>query len=367
MTRDSISRRLARGLAIVGFAGAAGLLIFIFLDYHLSFGGLADPAAFTRAWHEIAAHVLLPLVMIAAPMTLAALWIIGRALAPIERAVADIAAAGDGAPGQRVDVTGFPDEVRQLADSVNVLLARQEAAAGRHAAFACDIAHELRTPLTLLGLELGRDGGVDTDSMRRQVRRMRKLVEQLMLLARLESGGSEPPGDERVELAGLAADVVAELAPHAVATGRRLQLEDLGAKVVPGRHEALAAALRNLVDNALRVTPRTGTVTVTAGPGCRLAVRDGGPGLAPEQLARLLGRHVRADSASHDGAGLGLAIVERIVGLHQGELSTDPLRSTIAIRLPDRSCDIRTMPSKVNHSDHEKFDETTRYSTSSHA
>ncbi|MEZ5834971.1 MAG: hypothetical protein R3D03_04480 [Geminicoccaceae bacterium] len=105
---------------------------------------------------------------------------------------------------------------------------------------------------------------------------MRRLVEQLMLLARLESGGSEPPGDERVELAGLAADVVAELAPHAVATGRRLQLEDLGAKVVPGRHEATAAALL-LVDNALRAElPRYGHRHCRS--GCRLAVLMAVPG-----------------------------------------------------------------------------------------
>jgi two-component system, OmpR family, sensor kinase len=105
-----------------------------------------------------------------------------------------------------------------------------------------------------------------------------------------------------------------------------MALEDAGGAKFPGRREAVAAALRNLVDNALRPTPEGGAVTVIAGPCVRLAVRDEGPGLSADRLADLAQRGRRAGHASPSGAGLGLTIVAKIMAAHDGALCTDAAR-----------------------------------------
>ena len=107
-----------------------------------------------------------------------------------------------------------------------------------------------------------------------------------------------------------------------------------GAAVV-GDRLGLERALGNLIENATRVTPTGGTIQVRVGPGAILAVRDEGPGLTPDRLRDLVQRHRRADHASKTGAGLGLAIVERIMAAHGGRLTTDPATRELALRFPE--------------------------------
>ncbi|MDE2596026.1 MAG: HAMP domain-containing histidine kinase [Sphingomonadales bacterium] len=305
-------------MCLIGLVGMVLLLAFILFDYHITFGGLAEPRAFGRALHEVSAHVALPVLIITLPMGVAAYWTVQRALQPIEDAAGSIGVAGSAAPGLRIDDSQFPAEIAPLAAGVNALLARLEDAVDRNAAFSADIAHELRTPLTLLGLELEAPQGADAVALRGQVARMQKLVNQLMLIAQVDAAQQGGVPGRLLDLHAIAGDVVAQTAPGALAAGRQIALEDHGAQPLIGQEEAMAAALRNLVDNALRVTPPGGTVTVVVGPGCRLGVIDEGPGLEPAELNRLVSRHVRSDSASRDGAGLGLAIVSRIVAAHNG-------------------------------------------------
>ena len=328
MARQSIARSLTLSLIAVGLVGLALLLVVIFLDYHLSFGGLADPKAFSRAMHEVSAHVGMPALLIAIPMAIVAWWTVRSALRPIEQAARAVAQSGAAAPGVRIDGADFPAEIAPLADGVNQLLGRMEGLADRNAAFAADVAHELRTPLTLLGLELERLDSPQGAQLQEQVARMQQLVRQLMLIAQLDARGGQQVAGEAVELGQLAARVVAQVAPAVLSAGRTVELEDLGASAIKGESEALAAALRNLIENAVRVTPTGQAVTVIAGPGACLGVADGGPGLTQAELERLADRHVRADHASTGGAGLGLAIVTRIVAAHGGQLLADPeLRS----------------------------------------
>ena len=231
------------------------------------------------------------------------------------------------------DLTNRSDEIGELSaalrDMTESLWNRMDAIE----AFAADVAHELRTPLTLLGLELERLPGEEGESLRLQVSRMQQLVRQLMLIAKLDALGSSAPTGEPVALGALAMRVVAEMAPSVLAAQRVLELDDLGAATIPGEPEALAAALRNLVENAVRVTPEGGRVVVIAGPGASLAVADGGPGLSQDELERLADRHVRADHASSAGAGLGLAIVTRIVAAHHGRLLADRALRSIRMEL----------------------------------
>lgn len=337
MARRSIAGSLMFSLMAVGLIGLVVLLAAIFIDYHLTFGGLEDPQAFHRAMHEVTAHVGLPALVVTVPMGLAAWLTVRRALRPIEQAARAVGQSGDAAPGMRIEGEQFPAEIAPLADGVNTLLERMEDLAHRNAAFAADVAHELRTPLTLLGLELERIPGEAGEDLRQQVVRMQKLVRQLMLIAQLDARSEVFPLERDLDLHGLAANLVAQMAPEALAMGRWLELDDLGALPVSGQPEALAAALRNLVENALRVTPPGGTVTVFAGPGAVLRVADGGPGLSQSELEHLAARHVRADHASSAGAGLGLAIVTRIVSAHGGALLADPVLRSITMQLGPRT------------------------------
>lgn len=330
----SIAATLSRSLLIVGGVGLLVLLGAIVLDYHITFTALRQPRALARAVHEVSAHAVLPALVIAIPMAIAAFLSVRAALRPIQRAALAVERSGQAAPGVRIDGRDFPAEIAPLAEGVNSLLGRLEGLADRNAAFAADVAHELRTPLTVIGLELEQLKGIDTAALQDQVRRMQKLVNQLMLIAQLDTQDYRQGFDRQVDLHGVAIEVVAQMAPQAVAAGRLLELDDLGSAPVAGQAEALAAALRNLVENALRVTPEGHAVTVVAGPGPVLAVCDGGTGLHPEELARLSDRHVRSDKASSDGAGLGLAIVRKILSAHGGTLTSEKDQARLTMTFP---------------------------------
>lgn len=334
MARSSIARTLSRGLLVVGLVGMGVLLTIIVIDYHITFGGLRDPQALQRAVYEVGAHVLLPAILIALPMALVGWHIVRRAMRPIEDAAAAVAAAERAPLGVRIEAGEFPAEIAPLAEGVNALLTRMEDIACGNEAFAADVAHELRTPLTLLGLEIERLDHPNALALLRQVHDMQKLVGQLMTIAQLQLSEKRREAGQIVDLAALGARVVAQLAPAALASGRTLAFEELGPVDVRGVPEALAAALRNLVDNALRVTPAGGQVTVIAGPGPVLGVADGGSGLSSEQLERLSSRHARADHASRDGAGLGLSIARKIMEVHGGRIATDPEMRRISLHFP---------------------------------
>ena len=337
MARQSIARTLSRGILAVGLVGLLVLLAVILLDYHITFSALQEPRAFQRALFEVSTHVLLPALVITLPMALVGWRIVRGAMRPIEAAAQAVAQAPSAELGVRIDGAEFPAEIAPLADGVNGLLARMEHIAEGNAAFAADVAHELRTPLILLGLELERLDHPQAESLLRQVRGMQKLVGQLMTIAQLDARELRREGVGPVDLAAVAANVVAQMAPAALQAGLTLGFEDLGSAPVNGEPEALGAALRNLVDNALRVTPQGGSVTVIAGPGPALSVADGGPGLTDEQLERLSHRHARADHASSDGAGLGLSIVRKIVERHGGQLSSDAKLRRIGMHFPKLS------------------------------
>jgi signal transduction histidine kinase len=332
----SIIRRLTASLALVGGFGAVLLLIVIGIEYRISFSNLSDHDAFRRALRELSEHVLLPMAVLILPMAMAGRWAIRSGVRPLTDAAAQIDARASETRGVRVDTTDIPVEARPFADAINRVLGRIDGAAALHEAFAADIAHELRTPLTLLSLELDRLDHPDAHRMRGDVAKMRRLIDQLMLLAQIDADQAAQVPPAQIDLGDVAGDVIAQLAPIALDAGRRLALEGESPVIVAGRREAIAAALRNLIENALRASPEGGCVTVRTAADGSVAVRDEGPGLSCERLAALTQRHRRADHASRDGAGLGLAIVERIMRAHGGRLEASQQAREIRLHFPDR-------------------------------
>ncbi len=332
--RRSVVRRLKRGLAVVGMGGTVLLLVAVGFFYSFAFTQLAPRAAVAWAFKEMLEHAVLPVAILMIPVTFVALSVIRQAFRPLEDAAAQIEAAQGQERGFRIDDTQMPSEVLPFTTAVNDLLARADDAARRHEAFAADVAHELRTPLALLSLELDRLDHPSVARLKTDVAAMRRLIEQLMLLAQIDAEAIAQTPLEDVSLADVARDVVAALAPGIIAEDKTIALEDLLAPTVLGRREAIAAALRNLVENAVRVTPPRGVISIFVGPGPIVGVRDEGPGLAPDRLQHLVRRHCRADHASKSGAGLGLAIVDRIIAAHGGELLTMPDRQELQLRFP---------------------------------
>lgn len=337
MTRSrSIYKRLLLGLTGVGFLSSLLLLGAVFVDYHLGYGDLATAEAARKAWHEVFEHVVLPALVFVIPIGLAVIVVVRHALQPLENAASEIEAARGTERGFRLEARHFPDEARPFAEALNDLLERIERSTAQHEAFAADVAHELRTPLALARLELAEIGGEAKERLSGDLQSMQRLIDQLLLLAQIKATEATDISHERQDLATIGRECVAALAPAAILTGKELEfLGSDGVAMVTGWREAIQAGLRNLVENALRVTPAGATVQVIAGPGACLRVRDGGSGLSSSQLDNLVHRHARAENASRSGAGLGLAIVDQIMRAHGGELATSQEQCELRLLFPD--------------------------------
>jgi two-component system OmpR family sensor kinase len=297
--------------------------------------GMRDTLATTRRFVVIAAIVAA--VLAAALATLFAY----RALAPLRRlssGARHIERSGDAS--ERLPVPPARDEVGELAETLNAMLASLQRAREAEQRFVGDASHELRTPLTALrgnAAYVARHGA-DPDALadiEADAARLSALLDDLLALAREDARA--PLQGEPVDLAQLAAEAAAADA-HATATG--------DAALVLGERPALERAVGNLVRNARRHGPADGLITITTaadGDRARLTVADEGPGMPPAYAAHAFERFWRAPGARGEGSGLGLAIVRAIAERHGGTVSVDGPRFTIELpALKDLSRDART-------------------------
>lgn len=267
--------------------------------------------------------------LIAAVGGLLALWLgAGRALAPLDHLRRTLAQRQPDA-GEPIDMRPMPGELRPLVESLNHLLQRVSDAVSRERSFTNHAAHELRTPLTAIDTHLQVARLTDGENARRAladagegVQRMRATLDQLLMLARVEG---RLPFDEGQWIT--AAQVVerVEAASSASAGGRIVVVPGTAGDAVLAVPPALAvAALRNLVDNALRYSPEGSPVDliVDAEIGkVRFRVIDRGAGLEPGELLQATQRFWRGRAAGGSGgSGLGLTIVEAIAKRHGGNV-----------------------------------------------
>jgi two-component system phosphate regulon sensor histidine kinase PhoR len=228
-----------------------------------------------------------------------------------------------------------------------------EAVARMRRDFIANVSHELKTPLTVISgfVETLQDLELDPRQrarflslMREQAKNMQRLVADLLTLSSLESEHN-PLEQERFAIVPLMLELSAEA--KALSSGQHAVALDIGeAANVLGSREELASAFGNLVSNAVRYTPASGSITIAwrvdaDGTGV-FSVADTGIGIGPEHLPRLTERFYRVDrsrSRATGGTGLGLAIVKHVLLRHQAELeiASEPGRgSTFAVRLPAR-------------------------------
>jgi two-component system, OmpR family, sensor kinase len=333
--RESMQERLGRRITIVGTIGGTILLVFVGLDFDILFGEGMRTLGLSGVLHEIIDHVILPLLVLTYPAYLITRLIARAALEPLRTAAERIESAGSHERGFRVDGAGLPIEAMPFIDAVNGLLHRLDDAAERQEAFATDVAHELRTPLAIARLEIDRLDDPALLPLSHEMDAMARLIDQLLLMAKLDAHAASPTAPPNSRLEEVATTVASRMAVIAVARNRTLKLDVLEKSLVVGHAEIIGSALRNLIENALRVTPEGGTVGITVGPGPQLRVSDGGPGLAPDQLVSLCERFRRLENDRHnggDGAGLGLAIVSRIMKMYDGSIATDQDHRELQLR-----------------------------------
>jgi signal transduction histidine kinase len=329
----SIVDQLTRGLTLVGLVGGIVLAMVLVIDVDRWFERHLLPKLATP--HELGLRffVLTCFTLTVAALVLAARSVVNRSLAPLHDSVGDIEQAIDAHRGYRLDVARLPAEVARYGSAINALIDQLERVAIRREAFAAEVAHELKNPMAVLLLELESIGSEETRRLQVDVRRMSRLIDQLLVMAQLEAHATAPVKSTVINLAELASELAQTMVPGAIDQGREIALTLENHQPVHGRRELVWAAMRNMVENALRVTPPQGVVMLTVGPGARFGVADGGPGLSKTELVRMSTPFAQAQHPSACGAGLGLAIIDEVARLHGGSLDCDPERKEIILHL----------------------------------
>jgi len=283
------------------------------------------------------------LVLIAGLGALAAWWVAARALRPVAEIVARARSLG-ALPDGSLPRTGSGDEVDRLAEVLNDLLQRIRSEVLRVRRLTADVAHALRTPLTAirgnLELQIGREDDAHAEALAaslEQVDELVRLVNHLLLLEKLENGSSDSRKLERIDLCALTRGLVDH--QRVVAEERGITLDLRGeVAIVLADPAQIRQAIANLVDNALRHTPRGGTVVVEvhrAGERAVLQVADSGAGIPPDELERVFERFYSTAADMSRGTGLGLPICRAIARAHGGDVrASSPAGAVFTLDLP---------------------------------
>ncbi|MGH2470914.1 MAG: sensor histidine kinase [Candidatus Limnocylindria bacterium] len=267
---------------------------------------------------------------------------------PLRDLVGGVRRFAGGDYGTRVPLAG-PSEVAEMGTAFNEMASEIQRARGSEQAFLADISHELRTPLTSIQgfAQAIVDGEARGDAVshvaeiiHREARRLVRMVEGLLQVARLESGAQTMARDE-VAPSRLLEGAIAALEVQAKDAG--VTFDVAGAEALPavrGDADKLAQLFLNVLDNAVKHSPRGAVVQVRGSRddgAVMVRVRDAGSGLPQGAQARLFQRFYRGENAQRDGAGLGLAIAHAIAQAHGGTIRASNVEgggAEFAVRLP---------------------------------
>jgi heavy metal sensor kinase len=277
-------------------------------------------------------------------------WLATRAIRPIAAISATASRISAGNLAERISVAGTDNELGRLTGVLNSTFARLDAAFAQQKQFTSDAAHELRTPVTVMLTQtqsaLARERPAaeyreTLEACQRAAQRMRRLIESLLELARLDAG-QEPMKREPFDLARAARESVELVRPLAAERGIAIHT-DLAALACQGDAERVSQVITNLLSNAIHYNRDRGEVRLCARAEdgvAVLTVTDTGEGIAAEDLPHVFERFYRADKSrarANGRTGLGLAICQAIVEAHGGAIAVASERGVGAIftvRLP---------------------------------
>jgi len=274
------------------------------------------------------------LTLLLVPFLAGVAWFLSRRMiGPLRTVAATAQRIRKGRWDERIETATMPDdETRSLAETVNAAFDGYAGAMRRLERFSGDAAHQLRTPIAAMrnlgevALSRARSAAEYRDALETmlgELDRVTRIVEQLLQLSRLDAGALKARFAP-IPLGAVAEQVRQIYQPLADVRGVELTVAaDAGARV-SGIEELLVELLGNLVDNALRHTPKGGTarIEVAAGPGAdvRLAVTDSGSGIPDEFAQKIFERFTQVPGSETGTAGLGLALAAQIATVHGGEL-----------------------------------------------
>ncbi len=367
MRRLTLRGRLTLAYALLFGASTALLLGISYWLLDRQFDRTLSPAAASDALSEVGTQYLIAfagMLLIAC----AAGWIVaGRALAPLGRITRTAREVTGERLGERIDLGGPPDELRELAGSFDAMLDRLESSFDGQRRFIANAGHELRSPLAVIRSEAEvalANPETDPEELRRTAEivveateRTEALLDGLLTLARSQRGLTRR---DEVDLAAAAHNAAATVGDQARAEGIVVRLEAQPA-LAAGDRGLLDRLVANLAENAVRHNKRGGHATIstrTAGAQIVVTVENTGRQLSPADAARLTEPFERLDRSggAAPGAGLGLSIVASVVEAHSGRLDLEPrpgggliaravlpavVRNGRAAALPDASQDSR--------------------------
>jgi two-component system OmpR family sensor kinase len=266
--------------------------------------------------------------------TLLAHRLAGGILSPVRKIASTARSLSQHDLHRRVQVEVTPDELGELVETFNGMLARLESSFESLRRFTADASHELRSPLTLMRSEIEgtlarpRSAGQYQEVLRgieAEVEHMARTVDQLLMLARADAGALKP-ASQNLDVADFLHETAARWRPLASPRRVEIQVDAPDSGTVSADRDLLRRLLDNLVDNAIRHAPGDSTVRLTGADtpdGWRIEVHDDGPGIPPTARATLFERFARLDGArarESGGAGLGLALSRAIADAHGASL-----------------------------------------------
>ena len=330
-----------------------------FLSQNIEVAGHAYAVQVAAPLHEVQEGLrdLIWILLATAPLVLAlaslgGYWMSQRALAPVDAITLEAKAIGAHNLSQRLAVPKTGDELQRLSETLNEMIGRLDEAFQRITRFTADASHELRTPLALMrttaelalrGQQPEQEYRESLEQILSELERTSHLVENLLLIARADSGGSQIRSSE-IDLTQAVREACLQAAP--LFQAKHIKFEsDLPDRpiAVQGDAQALRRLFLILIDNAVKYTPSDRSVKVSAHETSNTAVvtvTDTGIGILPEDLPHIFERFYRVDKArsrEQGGAGLGLSIGRWIVEAHGGRINIESEASrgtTVHVSLP---------------------------------
>jgi len=280
---------------------------------------------------SLALRSLIPFLILIPTLALLIWIVVGRSLQPLTRLATALGERSADAL-HSLDTNGYTPEMMPIVNAINALFFRVDSSIQLQKMFVADAAHELRTPLAALKLQLQlverttdeeeRKSGIK--KLHERLNRAIHLVQQLLILAR-QSDLDEQKIDQNISLPKLARQVVSDFSLLAenknIDLGVDVNGEDI---VIRGNPDSLRIMLGNLVDNAIRYTPKDGCVDVSVikeSQSVILRVSDNGMGIPIVERERIFDRFYRCEGSGESGSGLGLAIVKNVADLHHATIT----------------------------------------------